>query len=435
MLAALCVSGKTAAPAQNPLKRPSLPVTWPWQMKVLISSIGSRGDVQPILALALELRALGHNANLCVAPNFKDWVESFGVTCVPIGPDLKQLTGGTTPRQPLKPSAEQLRQLAVHTVRDQFSVLTEAARGCDLVVATGALQFATRSVAEALTIPYVFVAYCPAVLPSPDHPPPKMGAHYSQSLPASTNLSLWAEEEQAWNDRFGATLNEERAKAGLAPVDSVQRHIFTDRPWLAADPVIGPITATADIVQTGAWLLPDQSPLPDHLSNFLANGEPPVYFGFGSMRAAEQTSRVLIEAARALGLRSIISQGWGNLNLIDAGTDSISISDVSHDKLFAQVAAIVHHGGAGTTTTAARGGKPQVIVPHVYDQHYWASRVQKLGVGVSGPVRDELSVDALVQALRECSRPELAAHARTLAGRVEANGARIAANRLVSEFG
>ena len=150
-------------------------------------------------------------------------------------------------------------------------------------------------------------------------------------------------------------------------------------------------------MQTGAWLLPDQSPLPDHLSNFLANGEPPVYFGFGSMRAAEQTSRVLIEAARALGLRSIISQGWGNLNLIDAGTDSISISDVNHDKLFAQVAAIVHHGGAGTTTTAARGGKPQVIVPHVYDQHYWASRVQKLGVGVSGPVRDELSVDAMVQ--------------------------------------
>jgi vancomycin aglycone glucosyltransferase len=115
-------------------------------MKVLISSIGSRGDVQPILALALELRTLGHDASLCVAPNFKEWLESFGVDCVPIGPDLKQLTGGTTPRQPLKPSAEQLRQLAVHTVRDQFSVLTEAARGCDLVMAAGALQFATRSV-------------------------------------------------------------------------------------------------------------------------------------------------------------------------------------------------------------------------------------------------------------------------------------------------
>jgi vancomycin aglycone glucosyltransferase len=145
--------------------------------------------------------------------------------------------------------------------------------------------------------------------------------------------------------------------------------------------------------------------------------------------------RFFIEAARALGLRSIISQGWGNLNLIDAGTDSISISDVNHDKLFAQVAAIVHHGGAGTTTTAARAGKPQVIVPHIYDQHYWASRVQKLGIGVSGPMRDELSVDAMVQALHECSRPELAARAQTLASRLKANGARSAAKRLVGDLG
>lgn len=124
-------------------------------MKVLLSSIGSRGDVQPILALALELRALGHDARLCVAPNFKDWVESFGLICVPIGPDLKQLTGGTMPGQPPKPSAEQRSQLAVHTIREQFAVLTEAARGCDLVVAAGALQFAARSVTEALKIPYL----------------------------------------------------------------------------------------------------------------------------------------------------------------------------------------------------------------------------------------------------------------------------------------
>jgi vancomycin aglycone glucosyltransferase len=144
-------------------------------MKVLLSSIGSRGDIQPILALALELRALGHAARLCVAPNFKDWVESFGLTCIPIGPDLKQLTGGTMPRQSQRPSAEQLRLLAAHTVRDQFAVLSEAARRCDLVVAAGALQIATRSVAEALKIPYVFAAYCPAVLPSPDIPRRRRG--------------------------------------------------------------------------------------------------------------------------------------------------------------------------------------------------------------------------------------------------------------------
>src|SRR5262245_54939789 len=114
-------------------------------MRVLISSIGSRGDVQPILALAVELRALGHEPRLCVAPNFKDWVVSFGVECVPIGPDLKKLTGGSS-NKPFKVSAEQKQQLAAHTVRHQFHVLGEAARGCDLIVAAGALQIATRSI-------------------------------------------------------------------------------------------------------------------------------------------------------------------------------------------------------------------------------------------------------------------------------------------------
>jgi vancomycin aglycone glucosyltransferase len=202
-------------------------------MKVLLCSIGSRGDVQPILALALELRALGHNASLCVAPNFKDWVESFGLTCVPIGPDLKKLTGGSAPGKALKPSPAQLRQLAAHTTRGHFQVLTEAARGCDLIVAAGALQITTRSIAEALKIPYVFAAYCPVTLRSPDHPQPKMGSHYSQSLPAMANRFLWMRDERSWNDLFRATLNEERAKAGLAPVRNVQRYIFTDRPWLA----------------------------------------------------------------------------------------------------------------------------------------------------------------------------------------------------------
>lgn len=135
-------------------------------MKVLISSIGSRGDVQPIIALALELRTRGHEAPLCVAPNFKEWVESFGLTCVPIGPDLKVLTGGKAPKNAPKPSAEQLRQLAAQSVRTQFPVLIDAAQRCDLIVAAGALQLATRSVAESLEIPYVFVSYCPAVLPS-----------------------------------------------------------------------------------------------------------------------------------------------------------------------------------------------------------------------------------------------------------------------------
>ncbi len=403
-------------------------------MKILISSIGSRGDVQPILALAVELRSLGHQARLCVAPNFKDWVESLGIECVPIGPDLRKLTGGSAPRQPVKPSEEQLRQLAVQSVRSQFPVLMEAARGCDLVVAGGTLQITTRTVTEALNIRYVFTAYCPAVLPSPAHPPPKIGMHHPQSLSAAANTALREQEERRWNELFRDTLNDERARAGLAPTQSVLQHIFTDRPWLAADATLAPAAAAdgMQIEQTGAWLLRDPAPLPEHVEEFLASGAPPVYFGFGSMRAAEETSRVLLESARALGLRSILSQGWANLRPFDAGTDCLSIGDVAHDQLLPRVAAIVHHGGAGTTTAAARAGKPQVIVPHLYDQYYWAHRVQQLGIGVAGPTRAELTAAAVTSALQECIQPELAARARDLASRIELRGAQIAAARLIS---
>ncbi len=406
-------------------------------MRVLLSSIGSRGDVQPLVALGLELRALGHGARLCVAPNFKEWIESYGLECAPIGPDLKKLTGGTVSGKPVLPSAEQLQQMADQMVRGQFQVISEAASDCDLVVAAGALQIATRSIAEVQKIPYVFAAYCPAVLPSSHYPPPKMGGHYSYSLTEAENQQLWKEDEQSFNERFGATLNQERAKVGLDPVASVQRSMFTDRPWLAADAVMAPVFPNAgmEVVQTGAWMVSDPAALPEDLENFLASGAPPIYLGFGSMRASDQTGRVLIEAARALGLRSILSQGWANLTPSDMGNDCLSIGDVSHEKLFPRVAAIVHHGGAGTTATAARAGRAQVIIPHNYDQFYWAHRVQELGVGVSGPTRDDLSADELVQALSECLRPELTMRAQAMAARVERHGARSAAERLTNEFG
>lgn len=405
-------------------------------MQVLLSSIGTRGDVQPILALGLELQALGHKARLCVPPDFKDWVESYGLECVPIGPSLKQMTGGTVSGKPALPSPEQLQQMADMMVRGQFQVIGEAARDCDLIVAATALQIATRSIAEAQGIPYVFAAYAPAVLPSSKYPPTKMGGHYSFSLSEEENLNLWKEDEASFA-RFAAVLNEERAKLGLAPVTNIQRHMFTDRPWLAADPVLAPAFPLTgmEVVQTGAWTLADETPLPEELEQFLANGEPPVYLGFGSMRASEGTGHMLIEAARSLGLRVILSQGWAGLTPDEVGDDVISIPDVSHAKLFPRVRAIVHHGGAGTTHAAARAGTPQVVIPHSYDQFYWAHRVQELGIGVSGPLRDDITVDNVAGALRGALQPEARTRAQEVASRMELHGARIAAERLVGEFG
>ena len=159
-------------------------------------------------------------------------------------------------------------------------------------------------------------------------------------------------------------------------MDDVLGHILTDRPWLAADATLAPAPSTPGmhVVQTGAWILPDSSALAPELEAFLDAGEPPVYLGFGSMPAAEGTSRTLIDAARAAGRRVILSQGWAELGLVDDAPDCLAIGDVNQQALFPRVAAVVHHGGAGTTTAAARAGVAQVAVPMFGDQFYWGRR-------------------------------------------------------------
>jgi vancomycin aglycone glucosyltransferase len=402
-------------------------------MKIAISSIGSRGDVQPILALARELRSLGHGAVLCVAPNFKRWVESFGVECVPLGLDVEQLTRERSETK-RKPSGAEMRKRVPDSVRESFKVLGDAARGCDLIVAGGGLQTAGRSIAESLKLPYVYATYCPATLPSPRHPPPMV---HSQSLPKFVNRLLWRTTGPLWNRVFRDVLNEERAKLGLSAVTDVQRHILTEQPWVAADAVLAPADSSGgmQITQTGAWFLDDPTELPDELERFLDDGEPPIYFGFGSMAASNETVAIVIEAARTLGRRAIVSQGWAKLSAIDANSDCISIGDINHERLFPRVAAIVHHGGAGTTTAAARAGKPQVVVPFLYDQYYWSHRVRQLRIGAAGPTAKKLTADALARGLRECLKAETVVSAWAIAGRIQLQGARSAAERLVALAG
>jgi vancomycin aglycone glucosyltransferase len=232
-------------------------------------------------------------------------------------------------------------------------------------------------------------------------------------------------------------LNAHRARLGLTPVDDVRGHIFTDRPWLAADPALAPWPDPADghVFQPGAWLVPDDRPLDPELERFLDAGEPPVYFGFGSMRMAQALGGVVVDAARALGRRALVHRGWAGLTLADDGADCLAIGEVNQRALFPRVAAVVHHGGAGTTTSAALGGAPQVVVPQMYDQHYWARRVHELGVGAAHAAAHAAgppTAESLAAALDEALRSEVAARARSVAAAVRRDGARVAAERLGS---
>ena len=402
-------------------------------MRVLLSTIGSRGDVQPLVALAWQLKVLGQEVRLCVPPDFRDWIEGLGMPVTPIGPELRS-TGKVSPTAAL-PTPGQRRQMIEGTVATQFETIAAAAQGCDVIVGATALQVAAPSVAEKLGIPYVFAAYCPAVLPSPHHAPPVLAMLGDIPAPAATDYSeLWALDARRWNDMWAVLLNSQRAKLGLAPVSDVRGHILTGQPWLAADLMLGPWPDPADqaVFQTGAWILPDERPLSGELEAFLHAGEPPVYFGFGSIRAPQDLSRVMIQAARALGRRAILSRGWADLSLLDNEPDCLAVDEVNQQALFKRVAALVHHGGAGTTTAAARAGAPQVVIPQHYDQHYWAQRVHHLDIGTALTLHTP-TIDSLTGALEQVLQPGVPARAQSFATTMSSDGALVAARRLITD--
>ncbi|MGW6934048.1 glycosyltransferase [Lentzea sp. NPDC054927] len=165
----------------------------------------------------------------------------------------------------------------------------------------------------------------------------------------------------------------------------------------------------------------DRPPAPE-LEAFLADGEPPIYFGLGSMRGAQDTVHEAVEAARVLGKRVVLQRGWADLQLTDDAADCIAIGEVNQQALFRRVAAVVHHGGAGTTTTAAAAGTPQIVLPHMYDQYYWGSQVERLNIGRSAKA---VTSEGLAEAL------QLTEQAAKVATQVRTDGARVAAKRLM----
>jgi vancomycin aglycone glucosyltransferase len=404
-------------------------------VRVLLSTIGSRGDVQPLVALALQLRALGQEVQLCVPPDFREWIEGLGFAVTTIGPELRKATVSSSQGTPTPFTPERRRQLAEGTVATQFETIAAAADGCDMIVAATALQIAARSVAEKIGIPYVFAAYYPNAIPSSHHAPPVLPSIPGQPPVAATagNRELWARDAERFNDLFGAALNSHRALLGLPAVGDVRSHVLTDRPWLAADQTVAPWPDPDDkaVFQPGAWILPDDRPLSSELEAFLDGGEPPVYFGFGSMRAPADLSQVMIETARAIGRRAIVSRGWADLSLVDNQADCLAIGEANQQALFKRIAAVVHHGGAGTTTIAALSGAPQVVIPQIYDHHYWAQRVHQLGIGAAH-APGAPTTDSLTSALAHTLQPDVKARARSIAAAVRRDGADVAARRLIA---
>ncbi|MEU3772352.1 glycosyltransferase [Streptomyces sp. NPDC032472] len=401
-------------------------------MRVLLSAYDSRGGVEPLVGLAVRLQELGAQVLVCAPPDeeFEKRLAVVGVKMVPTGKSVRDLVTGKVP-----PTAGGVPKRAAELVAAFHQNVMAVAEGFDVLVATGLVPAVAgvQAAAEQLGIPYVYASYQPVSLPSPHHPPiPRPGRPLPPDV--TDNRALWDQDAEDVQAVFGEPINTYRESIGLAPLDDIRDHVFTDRPWLAADPALAPWRQPADldVLQTGAWVLPDERPLPAELVEFLDAGTAPVYVGYGSipMRDPQDVARVAVEAIRAQGRRVVISRGWADLALIDDEDDCFVVGEVNHQALFRRAAAVIHHGGAGTTTTATWSGAPQVVVPQGADQPYFAGRVADLGIGAAhaGPTP---TVESLSAALETALTPQVRTRAAAVSEAFRTDGAARAAKLLL----
>jgi vancomycin aglycone glucosyltransferase len=400
-------------------------------MRVLLSTYGSRGDVEPLAALGVALQSRGAEV-VVSAPADQEFIDLLARAGVPLAPAFMPVRDWIASAQ--KAPAD-IPTYGMRMIGRQYEAINAAAEGCDAIVATGLMPSAAaaQSVAEKRGLRYEHVSFCPLFLPSHHHRPFAYPGH--PHPPGITDpRALWDLNIQNMNALFGGTVNTHRASIGLAPTGNVRDQVFTGHPWLASDPVLWPWEPTdlSSTVQTGAWILPDNRPLPADLEAFLDAGAPPVYVGFGSIAIAgtKAAAHAAIEAIRAQGRRIVLARGWAGNAPLDDRDDCFLIGETNQQALFPRMAAVIHHGGAGTTTTAARAGAPQLIVPQIVDQPYWAARIAGLGIGAAhdGP---SPTLESLAAALRIVLAPATAARAKAVASTMRADGATVAAKLLL----
>ena len=362
-------------------------------MRILLVSHGTRGDVQPIVALGVALKARGHLVQLVAPANFLTWVRGHGLDMQSDGIDVEALLRSSA--SGLQSLSWQMRYLLDATPL-LFEPVARASEGCDLIICAG-IQFAAASVAQWRNVPYAHVVFCPCATPNSATPPPNV---HTQTLPRWINRLLWQAGGPLADLALRGAINRGRATLGLEALDNPIRQILNGRTILAADPDLGPLPhdAPKGAMTTDAWVLEEPGALDARVEAFLQQGPAPIYIGFGSMIAPRAPELVVqaVAAARAIGRRAVIAGGWAALQAhIQEGDDVITLDNVPHSLIFPRVAAAVHHGGAGTTTAAARAGVPQILLPHILDQYYWAHRVEVLGLGPPALPIERVTVERL----------------------------------------
>lgn len=379
---------------------------------------GTRGDVQPYLALALGLREAGYHVRMATHDRFVGLIEPWGLECVRLADNPSDLFAQTGHEQALRFADQPLRTLQAtwrywRAARPVYERLVLSAwQACQnsgaIIIGLPAL-WATH-LSDALQIPAIHGLLQP-LTPTCEFPCPLLP--FTVSLGATCNRWSYriviASIAWAWRAAIASWRETIRLDRSV-----LQHHV--DAPTLygfSAQVVPRPPDWPAHHDVTGYWFLPPapnwQPPL--DLQRFLEAGDPPIYVGFGSatLRRSSEVANLITRALRDAGLRAVALRGRFNT----AWPEQVfAIDDVPHQWLFPRVAVVVHHGGAGTTAAALRAGAPQIVAPESIDHFFWGRRIAALGVGAPpiGPRRftSEALSEALAHAVHDRATKERA---------------------------
>lgn len=408
-------------------------------MKALVMTLGTRGDVQPFVALAQGLVEAGHQALVCGPHGFEGFVRERGVDFAGVddGP-MRQLDSAAQAGEVIQGGARarirQVRQMPAMFERvlgDCWQVASGAGSDADLVVHNGQV-LAGQHIAEAMGVPAVLATPLPMYVPTREFP--WAGQALPGWLPRWSNratyagvhlpalmfrrvIDRWRQHMLGLPRRRGRHDPRRRPDGGPAPV----LHAFS--PAAVPPPSDWPPGAKV----TGYWFPGHAGTLPLEVEEFLDAGEAPVFAGFGSMSGLDPraVTEIVIEAAARAGRRLVLAPGWGGLDgevaraaAARLGVDLCIVHDVDHRALFPQMAAIVHHGGAGTTGTALAAGRAQVVCPFVADQPFWGQVVHARGAGPAPLPQKRMTAENLAQRIQQALEPRRQGEAARLGAQV-----------------
>jgi sterol 3beta-glucosyltransferase len=375
-------------------------------MKILILTVGSRGDVQPYIALGTGLRDAGHAVTLATLEVFGPLAAAHRLNFHPLRGEFLELLQTAEGKAAIVGKGNPLALLRQVTpmLRRMLDDVLSASSGAELVI-YHPKALGGYSLAEKLGTPGILALPLPlysptAAFPSPIIPVANLG-------PVLNRLSHTAIVKLTSASVRGVMNRWRKETLGLSPArDELRLHGQPVLRLYGYSEAVLPTPADWDStsVATGYWFLdrPQGWEPPASLQAFLNAGPPPVYIGFGSMptQDAARTTRIVLAALERAGQRGVLATGWGGLVTADLPLSVYALTEAPHDWLFPQMAAVVHHGGAGTTAAGLRAGVPTIICPFFGDQPFWGRQVAMLGAGPRPIPQRRLTVETLSAAIR-----------------------------------